>query len=121
LAGTYVNVWVGNERKEAMVIPTDENGVARLQLTDKDSEIDIHSRDPVVRYNNLLRINVPYVLCQSHTQDYSWLALTSFSTEQVIQRGIVTPNSCGLAAAPPKPEEVIIFVRPLNWWEKLKQ
>jgi hypothetical protein len=122
LPGTFVNVWVGNERKEAMAIPTDENGVARLQLTDKDSEIDNHNRwNPVVRYNNSLRINVGYVLCQSHTQDYSWLALTSFSTEQVIQQGIVTSNSCGLATASPKPGQVIIFVRPLNWWEKLKQ
>jgi hypothetical protein len=45
-----------------MAIPTDENGVARLCLTDKDNEIDVHSRwrgggdfgvsNPVVRYDN---------------------------------------------------------------------
>jgi len=32
-ASSYVNVWVGTERKEAIAIPTDGNGVARLQLT----------------------------------------------------------------------------------------
>jgi hypothetical protein len=130
LAGTCVNVWVGNEQKDAMAIPTDENGVARLRLTDKNSEVDVHSlwkgcgffgvTNPVVKYDNSLRINASYVLCQPHAPGYSWLALTSFSTQEVIQRGIVTPNSCGKAAASPKPGEVIMFVRPLNWWEKLK-
>ncbi len=130
LAGTCVNVWVGNERKDAMAIPTDENGVARLRLTDKNSEVDVHSwkgcgsfgvTNPVVRYDNSLRINASYVSCQPHSPDYSWLAITSFSTQEVIQQGIVTPNSCGKATASPKPGEVIMFVRPLNWWEKLKQ
>jgi hypothetical protein len=30
---SYVNVWVGRDRKEAIAIPTDRNGIARLQLT----------------------------------------------------------------------------------------
>ena len=130
MAGTCVNVWVG-ERKDTMAIPTDDNGVARLRLTDKDSEVDVHSlwkgcgffgvTNPVVRYGNSLQINVSYVLCRPHAPDYSWLALTSFSTQEVIQQGIVTPNSCGKATASPKPGEVIMFVRPANFWEKLKQ
>jgi hypothetical protein len=131
LARTCVNVWVGSGQKDAMAIPTDENGIARLRLTDNESDIDVHDRwkgcgdfgvtNPVVRYENSLRINAGYVLCQSQARDYSWLALTSFSSEQVIQQGIVTPNSCGKVTALPKPGEVTIFVRPLNWWEKLKQ
>ena len=131
MVGTCVNVWVGNERKQAMAIPTDENGVARLRLIDRDGEIDIHNRwkgcgdfgtiNPVVKYNDSLRINAGYVLCQSPTPDYSWLALTDFSTEQVLHRGIVTANTCGKATASPKPGHLIIFVRPLSWWDKLKQ
>jgi hypothetical protein len=131
IVGTCVDVWVGHERKAAMAIPTDNNGVASLRLTDKDAEIDIHNRwngcgdfgviNPVVKYDNSLRIHAGYALCQPHTPDYSWLALTDFSTDRVIQQGIVTPNSCGSATASLKPGEVIIFVRPLSWWEKLKQ
>src|ERR1700678_800763 len=37
----YVNVWVGKERKEAIAIPTDDNGIARLQLTLNPNEVNI--------------------------------------------------------------------------------
>lgn len=131
LAGACVNVWVGNEGKDAMAIPTDKNGVARLRLTDEHGEVDTSRHwkdcgdfgviDPVVRYGNSIRINSGYVLCQPRTTDYSWLASTNFSTEQLIQHGTVTPNSCGKATASPKRGEVVIFVRPLSWWEKLKE
>ncbi len=131
VADTCVNVWVGKERKAAMAIPTDKNGVARLRLTDRDSEIDTRNPwkgcgdfgviNPIVKYDDSLRINAGYVLCQQRTPDYSWLAMRDFSTEQVVRQGIVTANACGKATASPKPGEVIIFVRPLSWWEKLKQ
>jgi hypothetical protein len=114
-----------------MAIPTDNNGVARLRLTDKDSEIDSGKPwracgdfgviDPVVKYDDSLRVNAGYVLCEPRTPDYSWLGITGFPTKQVVQQGIVTPNACGKATASPRPGEVIIFVRPLTWWEKLKQ
>jgi hypothetical protein len=131
IAGTCVNVWVGNEHKDAMTLPTDKNGVARLRLTDNDGEIDIHNRwkdcgefgmiNPVVKYADSVRINAGYVLCHSRTSDYSWLALTDFPTKTLIQQGIVTPNTCGEAKPSEKPGEVVIVVRPLNLWEKLKQ
>lgn len=130
-AGTCVNVWVGNERKDALAIPTDKNGIARLTLTGNDSEVDLHNiwkgcgafgiKDPVVKFDSSLRVNAGYVLCQSQVPDYSWLATSNFSVDQVIRLGIVTPNSCGRITASPKPGDLTIFVRPLNWWEKLKQ
>jgi hypothetical protein len=126
-----VGVGVGNERKKTIAIPTDKDGIARLRLTDNDDEIDIRDRwkdcglfgviKPVVKYDDVLAINVGYVLCQSRTADNSWLAITDLSTKEVFQHGIVTANTCGKATASPKPGEVIIFVRPLTWWEKLKQ
>jgi hypothetical protein len=36
MAGTCVNAWVGNERKEAMAIRADNNGVASVRLTEND-------------------------------------------------------------------------------------
>jgi hypothetical protein len=131
MSNSHVNIWVGPERKRTMVIPTDKNGIARLRLTNNDDEVDLHMRekhigdnvviDPIVKYDETLRINVPFVICYPHVRDYSWLAITNISAKQVLQQGIVWPNTCGKATASPKPGEVTIFVRPLTWWEKLKQ
>lgn len=131
MARTCINVWLGDERKQAMAIPTDSNGVARLRLTTKDSEIDVHEHwkgcgdfeiiDPVVKYTDSIRINVGYVLWQPHAPDYSWLLIAEFSTKEILQHGISRANTCGKATATPRRGELILFVRPLSWWEKLKQ
>jgi hypothetical protein len=131
LANTCVNAGVGTEGKEAMAIPTDEQGVARLYLTDKDAEVNTQSRTkscgdfgvvhPVVKYADAIRIVTGYVVCQPHAPDYSWLATMEFSTKQIVQQGVVTANACGKATASPELGQLTIFVRPLSWWEKLKQ
>jgi hypothetical protein len=130
-ASSYVNVWVGTERKEAIAIPTDGNGVARLQLTLDTGEINIpdSSKDrgsivvahPVVNYDESFRINTPYVLCGSGGSNYSWLRSENFSTKEILQRGYVSPNTCGKVTVSPQPGQVILFVRSLTWWEKLEQ
>lgn len=130
-ASSYVNVWVGTERKEAIAIPIDGNGVARLQLTLNTGEINIpnSSEDrgsivvdhPVVNYNESLRINAPYLLCGSGGSNYSWLRSENFSTKEILQHGYVSPNTCGKATVSPQPGQVILFVRPLTWREKLMQ
>jgi hypothetical protein len=128
---SHVNVWVGKERKEAIVIPTDGNGVAGLQLTLDPGKVNIPNpsndsgstvvADPVVEYKESFRINVPYALCGPGGSNYSWLMLQNFSTKRVLEHGYVSPNTCGKTTASPTPGQVILFVRPLTWWEKLKQ
>jgi hypothetical protein len=113
-----------------MVIPTDKDGIARLRLTDNDDEVNLHMRekyignnvviDPIVKYDENFRVNVPFVICYPHVRDYSCLAIANISTKQLLQQGIVWPNACGKVTASPKPGELIVFVRPLSWWEKLK-
>lgn len=130
VSNSHVNVWVGTKRKEAMV-PTDKDGVARLRLTANDDEVNLHMRrkyagdnvviDPIVKYDEKFQVNVGFVICDSQVRDYSWLSTTNISTTQLLQQGIVWPNSCGKATASPKPGELVIFVRPLTWWEKFKQ
>ena len=126
----YVNVWVGGERKEAISIPTDEKGVARLQLTLNPSEVNIpNSKNngsiivdhPVVKYDESFRINAPYVLCGPRGGGYSWLELKNFSTKEVLDQGYVSANTCGKATVSPQPGQVVLFVRPLTFWEKMKQ
>jgi hypothetical protein len=127
---SYVNVWVGGERKEAIAIPTDDNGIARLQLTLNPSEVNIpNSKNngsivvdhPVAKYDESFRINAPYVLCGPGGGSHSWLELKSFSTKEVLDHGYDSANACGKVTVSPQPSQVVLFVRPLTFWEKMKQ
>jgi hypothetical protein len=129
-ASSYVNVWVGTERKEAIAIPTDGKGIARLQLTLNIGEVNIPNSQnsgsivvdhPIVKYDESFRINTPYVSCGSEGSNYSWLRSENFSTKEILHHGYALPNTCGKVTASPQPGQVILFVRPLRWWEKLKQ
>ncbi len=131
MANTCVNVWVGDERKYPLVIPTDTNGIAHISLTTDRAEIktddswkacgDLGVINPVVQYQDLFKVNVGYVVCEPHGTDFSWLEVKKLPTKEVIQRGVVTANTCGKSTASPTPGQVTIFVRPLTFWEKLKQ
>ena len=129
-ASSYVNVWVGTERKEAIAIPTDEKGAARLQLTLHPSEVNIPSSNndrsfvinhPVVKYDEFFRVNAPYVWCEPGAAGYSWLALKNFTTKEVLDHGYASANTCGKATVAPQPGQVVLFVRPLTSWDKIKQ
>jgi hypothetical protein len=129
-ASAYVNVWVGTERKEAIAIPADGEGVARLQLTSNASEVNIPNSQnngsivvnhPIVKYDQSFRINAPYVLCGHGGSNYSWLGLENFSTKEILEHGYASTNTCGRVTVSPQPGQVILFVRPLTLWEKLKQ
>jgi len=41
----------------------------------------------------------------------SWVSAGEFSTKDVLQRGVVTANTCGKATASPDPGQLILFVR----------
>jgi hypothetical protein len=50
-----------------------------------------------------------------------------YSVSEILNKGIVTPNGCANTKAlakfklrDPRPGEIILFVRPLNWKEKAK-
>jgi hypothetical protein len=125
----YVNVWVGGERKEAIAIPTDDNGVARLQLTLNPNEENMPistghgtmvEKHPVVKYAESFRINAPYMLCGAEG-NRSWLDLKSFGTKEVLDHGYASGNTCGKVTATPRPGQVVLFVRPLTFMEKMKQ
>jgi hypothetical protein len=129
-ASSYVNVWVGGERKEAIAIPLDDKGAARLQLTLNPREVNIPSSNnngsivvdhPVVKYDESFRINAPYVLCGPGGGSYSWLELKNFSTKEVLDHGYASANTCGKVTVSPQPGQVVLFVRPLTFWEKMKQ
>ena len=131
LGKTCVNIWVGKDQKDATAIPTDSSGIATLRLTAEDKGVDTSHEwskcgffgviNPVLKYHDDIGIITGQVLCQANSGDYSWLKTNEYSTKEVVQSGIVTANTCGKATAERKPGELIIFVRPLTWWEKWKQ
>jgi hypothetical protein len=107
-----------------MALLTDKDGNALLRLTDdndsREKDCGLHSANKtVVKYGDSLWFGVDhYVLCQPRTPNYSRGIIENISTKQLMNQGIVTPNTCGKFTASPKPGELIIFVRPLYWYEK---
>lgn len=131
IPNSFVNVWVGNQRKEATVIPTDKDGIAKLELTDIPSKQDASTHqsgggsfvavNPVLLKAESISVNVGFVRCTSRKVDHSWLLTEHYSTETLVHDGIVTANTCGNSSASPKPGELTVFVRPLNLLEKFEQ
>jgi hypothetical protein len=76
---------------------------------------------PVATYADFIKVNVPYVWCEPKWQNNSWFLIAKFATMHLLSKGEVTPNACGKSISAPVPGELTIYVRPLSFWEKLKQ
>jgi hypothetical protein len=66
----------------------------------------------------------PYTRCShqkfydSNTRTYGNEHLYPVST--IVESGLVTKNDCSNKTATAKPGELVIFVRPVHWWERWK-
>jgi hypothetical protein len=109
----------------AMLI-TDKDGIASLSLKDDNED---HWKDcgaygvinTVVKYGDSLRIVVDkYLMCQPRISDGNRHVIENISSKQVVDQGFVTPNNCGKFTASPKPGQLIIFIRPFNFWEIIR-
>lgn len=135
MADQCIDVWVGDraapKSRPLLETQTDRNGVAELRLTKQDAKINNRTQklacglqgvvNPVVQYGDTISIGSDYMLCQARLPGGSWQALEGFSTKGALQSGIATANTCGKAKASPTPGEIVLFVRPPHWWEKLKR
>jgi len=135
MADKCINVWVGDKSapksRPLLETQTDKNGVADLHLAGQDAEVSNQSQQlacglqgiihPAVKYGDTITIGSDYMLCQARLPDGSWQALEGFSTKDALRSGIATENTCGKAKGSPTPGEIVLFVRPLRWWEKLKE
>jgi hypothetical protein len=99
-----VNVLFDAERS-ARLVPTDRSGVATVNLGTDDVET--------------IRITSDYYMpCQPHPKDSPFV---SYSIKEVLQSGIASSNLCGKIEGSPKPGELIFFVRPRSFLERLRQ
>ena len=124
ITSAYINVWVGDQRKDAVPIPIASNGQAILSLTSSQADAHVQTLSSpwqVFPYAPEIRVQVGFALCQTTRQKYSWLQVTPYSTPDWVRTGIVTANTCGHAMAKPEPGVLTIFVRPLTFWEKLSE
>jgi hypothetical protein len=44
-----------------------------------------------------------------------------YAVAQVLSTGAVAQNSCGKATCQPVPGKFVLFVRPMHWWEKMRE
>jgi len=121
VAPTCVAVW-SNNRMSAMLI-TNRDGIASLSLMDENED---HWKDcgvygvtnTIVKYGDSLQIGVDkYLMCQPHMPNTNRHLIQNIPTKQVVDQGVVTPNTCGKLTASPRPGELIIFIRPYSFWE----
>jgi len=61
---------------------------------------------------------VGYVPCWIETSQ--WFPSANFSTEDILQHGVVTANDCGKSTASPQPGILVLFVRSLTEKEYLR-
>lgn len=134
VAHACVGVSMGKDTPFPVFIPTDKDGVARLSLTQKDSEVDISYNPklgcggtgvlkPVLKYRDTL---APYSAGDHPSCAFSesvpnarWKEI-DFPTKEVLLHGVVSANTCGKVTASPHPGEVILFVRSRNFHEKVE-
>ena len=124
IANASVNVWVGDQRKDAVPILIDSNGNGVLSLTSHEADVRVQAESvhpTTFPYAPEIRLQVGFALCQTTRQKYSWLQITPYSTDAWTRSGIVTANTCGDAKARTEPGVLTIFVRPLTFWEKLSE
>jgi len=134
VAGVCVSVLTTHDNRIRVDILTDKDGVARLRLTHNDNEVYMSYNlklgcggdgviNPVLKYSDLLKPDTYLYPSCAFPQDVPnarWKEIGGFSTQEVLQHGVVSANTCGKVTASPQPGEVILFVRPRTFGEKVE-
>ena len=94
-----LNVWRHADQRGSEIMPTDENGVIRLEVN-RSSSIRVAS-------------NI-YVTCHPYKAGDKQ---RSYAVEKIISEGIADLNECGKTKAAATPGEIILFERPRSLWE----
>jgi hypothetical protein len=95
------NIWVGSAR--APVNPrTDAKG---------EIQTDVSGAEP----RTVGVMGNWYVDCRAEGVPLG----TKYSIDTILSKGIVTENNCGKAWVEPTPGVLVIYLRPMTFWEKL--
>ena len=86
--------------------------------------VSLEVDNPVARYADSISVqtlpgdiswkaggrSIAYVPCWVDSKKAYWTNIEEFSTEDVLQKGVVTANTCGKATVSANPGEIILFV-----------
>lgn len=96
--------WIGQQNDSPIQLQTDQDGVAKLDLPSGKVEY--------VRIEANL-----YYDCRKVSKD---MTTQAYYVPEALRSGIAAINTCGNLDIDAKPGEIILFVRPLHRWERLK-
>jgi|ERR1700678_2768202 hypothetical protein len=124
----------------ALVIPTDKLGVALLHVEGEHAGPPtvasgkacggLATSNPTVGSADSIQISSDYyVACQEYRPVIPSEPIAgrptdrmpSYSIAKILNSGAAAGNTCGELRVKAKPGELIVFVRPLHWWERMKQ
>lgn len=139
IANDCVNVFVPGIIR-ALVIPTDRMGLAVLSVTGEHTTISspaagkacggLASSDPTVGFDDVIQISSDrYIACQEYGKVVPGDPTTSipenraptYSVKRILESGMAASNTCGKLRMMPKPGELILFVKPVHWWDGLRR
>jgi len=134
VAGACVGAMMTKDYRKRVSIPMDKDGIASLRLTQKDNEVGsaVDTKlgcggdgaiNPVFKYADSLTTYTygdhPSCAFPESMPNARYKGI-DFSTKDVLEHGVVSANTCSRVTASPQPGEIILFVRPRNFREKVK-
>jgi hypothetical protein len=93
-------------------VRVDQDGWANATLPTDASEITVFATYGKARWS--------YISCDG-AKDQGSYREHWYSISRIIASGIAAPNGCTKRAVTAQPGEFFIFVRPMNFWEKMKE
>jgi len=136
-----VSIWLGPWHGADLVAPTNKQGVVVLHL---ENDRVTAEQVPPLTCNKLAiygPIRLPpavdtlgitsdyYADCQEYAKvvpnpakpKFIRKIPPSYPIKEILESGISASNTCGKFRAKPKPGELIFFVRPRGFWEKMRE
>jgi hypothetical protein len=128
-----LNVWVGTRQRTHMVAATSNEGVALLHIADNDILAETACPGWVSRASrrtDMDGITVSgdrYIACQEYAKILPGEPPTDplttmpyYPIKKILESGISAANTCGKFRAEARPGELIFYVRPRTFSERMK-
>jgi hypothetical protein len=135
-----VNVWFGPPHGAGLIAPTNKHGVVVLHLARNEVTADsvfasscdriaVLGPKPLPKDGDTIAITSDdYVDCQEWakvipgaTPKENLSRAPSYPIKNILETGVVASNTCGKFKAEARPGDLIFFVRPASWWEKMRR
>lgn len=137
-----LNIWIGPLRGEGLLAPTNNQGIVVLHLGDDQVTADVVSPRacggsamagprPLARAEDGISVTGDYyVVCQEYgkfaageppTPNSLKEMVPSYSIKKILALGVRASNTCGKFREEAHPGELILFVRPRKFSERMGQ